>query len=258
MKRLRGDSAFDAEMPAFKRRAASASAAAGKVTRRATLYRQALASARRLDRGPSMSYQRLHQPMRGFLGPAGDQKYVDVANASYGMDTTGSITHVSIVPQGTTVNQREGKAFQITSVQIRGQSLSDLSTTTAAGHVYLVWDYQPNKALAGITDVLDAVTTQSFTKRENASRFKILMSRVYVFAGNATVPVDGTEIYPVEEFIRVPKSCSIATCTVADTTGAIGNRVTGALLLITVGNKAIAGNLGASYVVTLRVNFKDI
>lgn len=224
---------------------------------RARSYTRQYKYAKRLDRGPSVRYQRLHQPMRGFLGPAGDQKYVDVAFGAYAMSTTGAITHISIVPQGTTVNTREGKAFQVSSVQVRGQAQSGSTTAVAMGSVYWVWDFQPNKALAAITDVLDTANANSFIKRENASRFKMIAQRHYSFTGTLATPATGNEQFTVEEFLPLPSLASIATCTVADTTGAIGNRVTGALLMITVGDTA-TGTAAPNLNVGIRVNFRDI
>lgn len=194
---------------------------------------------------------------RGFLGAAGDAKFFDKAAASYAMDTTGSITHIDVVPQGTTVNEREGKAFAPTSVHVRGYANSGTEGLTTQGVLYLIWDYQPNKALASITDVLDSTSSVSFPKRENAGRFKILRQLRYVFSGESdNSAVSGPNVFDIDEYVRIPKDC-VALCTAADTTGAIGNRISGALLAITVGRTA-AGTAAAGCTVGYRVNFMDI
>lgn len=193
---------------------------------------------------------------RGFVGLAGDRKFVDTALAVYAMNTTGSITHVSIVPTGTTVNSREGKSFRVTSCQVRGNVSSDAATTVAPAAWALVWDYQPNKALPALTDIWDAVNDASFIKRENNARFKILLWRHHTMIGNVTTPASGGEQCPVDEFVKMPKD-AVALCTVADTTGVIGNRINGALYLCTMGGIA-AGTADANLTVSVRTNFIDV
>lgn len=193
---------------------------------------------------------------RGFLGAAGEAKYFDIAAGSLPLNTTGSISHLDIVPTGTTVNSRDGRKFKNTSVQIRGLALADTTTTATQGAMYLVWDRQPNKALASITDVLDTASSVSFAKRENVQRFKIIKKWRWVFAGNSATPVASNVIHDIDEYVKLPEEC-VAECTTADTTGAIGNRVTGALLLITIGSNT-AGTADANVTITTRVNFVDI
>lgn len=198
---------------------------------------------------------------RGFIGAAGDAKYVDIASASYEMCTTGSTTHISIVPQGTTVNTRLGKSFRCTSLQIRGFSLLDSAASQVfnSGRIYIVWDSQPNKAKAAVTDILDAATSSSLVKRENASRFKILRKLSYdqmgLAGGASAAGVSGTELISVDEFIKFENDL-ICTLTTADTTGVIGDVVTGALLLVAVGSNATT--LASNFTVTMRLNFVDV
>lgn len=202
--------------------------------------------------------QRMRQVQRGFLGAAGEAKYFDIASGTLPLNTTGQISHIDIVPTGTTVNSRDGRKFKNTSVQIRGVALSDSTTATSTGAMYLVWDRQPNKALAGITDVLDTASSYSFAKRENAQRFKIIKKWRWVFNGNNTTAGQQTSntSYDIDDYVKLPDEC-VAECTTADTTGAIGSRVTGALLLVTVGNQ-VAGTADANVIIGTRVNFVDV
>lgn len=199
---------------------------------------------------------RINPPPRRAL--AGEGKYFDIASGTLGLNTTGSITHIDVVPVGSTVNSRDGRKFKNTSMQIRGVALSDSTTATSTGAMYLVWDRQPNKALAGITDVLDSVSSYSFAKRENTQRFKIIKKWRWTFNGNNTTAGQQTSntSYDIDDYVRLPPEC-VAECTTADTTGVIANRVTGALLLVTVGNQP-AGTADANVIVTTRVNFVDI
>lgn len=197
---------------------------------------------------------RINPPPRRAL--AGEGKYFDISSGTLALNTTGSISHLDIVPVGSTVNSRDGRKFKNTSFQVRGLATADSTTTYTQGAMYLVWDRQPNKALASITDVLDSVSSISFTKRENVQRFKIIKKWRWVFAGNNATPTTPAIIYDIDDYVRLPAEC-VAECTTADTTGAIGNRVTGALLLVTVGSAA-AGTSDANVTITTRVNFSDI
>lgn len=194
--------------------------------------------------------------LRGFLGGAGENKYVDVATATYACDTTGSVTHISVVPQGDSVNQRDGRKFMPTSVNIRGSIGNGSTSTSTENAVMLVWDKQPNKALAALTDILDAATPIAQNKRENASRFTILRRWDSVLTGKSDGSTTSGYIRNFDHFVRLPRGL-IAECTPADTTGEIGNRVTGALLFVTVGNRT-AGSTAAGLIVNIRVGFKDV
>jgi len=197
---------------------------------------------------------------RGFVTPlAADSKYFDTASAQYAFNNGGGaalVKHLDIIPQGDTVNQRQGKSWQNTNLQVRGYIYND--TGAAVNHIamYIVWDRQPNKVLATVADLLESSTaSDAFMKRENKGRFLVIKKWHRVLLGNTTALSTGREAIVIDKWIRLPQEC-IAQATAADTTGAIGNRVTGALLAFFVGSNA-AGNADASSVLSFRVGFKD-
>jgi len=194
--------------------------------------------------------------VRGFVGRGAENKYFDIAAADYNMDLTGSITHLDVVTQGSTVNSRDGRKFMPTWVNMRGFCHNNPTSVGTDNAVILVWDKQPNKALAAITDVLDAAAPTAQNKRENASRFIILRRWNVVMTGKSDGSTVPGFLRNFDKFVRLPRGL-IAECTPADTTGAIGNRVSGALLLITVGN-VLNGNNAALLHVGMRIGFKDI
>lgn len=218
------------------------------------MKRKASASAPQKAKKPKQDGKAQQIKIKKSIGKS-DAKFVDTAVATYALDTTGSITHVSIVPQGDTVNQRNGKAFRCTSCQVRGQINSNSATTVAQWAWAIVWDYHPNKALPAVTDILDSINANSYPKRENNERFKLCRYSHGVVAGNTTTPATGREVNEVNEFIKLPKD-AIAKCTTADTTGVIGNRIEGALYLISMGDTA-AGTGAAALIVGVRVNIVD-
>jgi len=187
---------------------------------------------------------------RGFVGTVADAKYLDIASSVYDNNTTGEIVHISIVPQGNSVNQREGKAFRCTSINIRGSVQATTGLATPEWADYLVWDYQPNKALPAITDILSSISAQSFPNRDNALRFKIVKK----WSG---VLVIGTEasVLRIDEYVKLaPDMCTLLTA--ADTTGVIGDVINGALYFVSVGSTA-AASTNASTNVSFRLNFSD-
>ena len=192
-------------------------------------------------------------PQRGFN--VGDAKFLDIAQATYDNNTTGSITHLDVVPRGTGVNARIGKAFVPTSLQIQGHVSTDSESATVHWANYLVWDLSPNQALPAITDILDAGNSLAFPKRENSHRFKIIRRFHGVLSGPNSTATGQEQITDVQEYVRMPKGI-VSMCTSTDEAGTIGSRVTGALYLISTGNKG-AGTVDATSTLTMRLNYME-
>lgn len=193
---------------------------------------------------------------RGFMGQLGEAKYVDIANAVYVLNGTGTIAHMSIIPQNSTVNGKIGRKAELTYFQIRGQFSADTTSTVQAYAAYLVWDAQPVGALPAIAGVvLDTADAYSFPKRENVQRFRILRKWTGVLSGNITTPATGQEVTRIDDYIRLPKGLVVVSKD-GDTTGVIGNIANGALYLVTVGTIG-AGTADGNLTVTCRTGFRD-
>lgn len=192
----------------------------------------------------------------------GEGKFLDTVNGAGAITSTGSVDLVDAVPVGDTVNSRDGQRWRDIACHIRGTMSSDSATALATGKWMLVWDSQPNAAIATVADILDAnsgtTPVTQFPNRDNKERFTILRSRTYTFAGNNTTAgqQNDSAIHYVDEYIKLPKMCEPHT-TAADTTGAIGNRITGALLLLKCSDKA-AGTTDLVFDWTTRVSFVDV
>lgn len=190
-------------------------------------------------------------PRRGFVGV--ETKYVDVAPTSYECSTTGTITHLNVIPTGTTVNSRLGKSCKVKSVRVTGYVQNQASAVFNHCEIIYVWDLQPNKALPAITDIWDQVTTTYQRRMENAERFKILKS--------FTVDLNGApgQPYSAESFnhsISVPAGY-VTLWTTGDTTGVIGDLIEGALLMVTRSQNATGTNIAANFIASHRVFFSD-
>lgn len=196
---------------------------------------------------------------RGFVTAlAADSKYFDTGVASYNFNSdVGVVKHLDVVTQGDAVTQRQGKSWQNTNLQIRGKIFASTATVASQIAMYIVWDRQPNKALAGVTDIFDAADSYSLAKRENKGRFLVIKKWQRMVVGNTTTPATGREAIVIDKWLRLPPEC-IAQATAADTTGAIGNRITGALLAVFMGDDAAAApTFTPNATLVFRVGFRD-
>ena len=100
--------------------------------------------------------------------------FVDLAAATYACNSTGLITLIATVAQGTSVNQRVGKKIQWKSMQIRGTVQANATTVSNNSAWLIVYDRRPTGSLPAITDVLSSATAISFTNDANSGRFQIL------------------------------------------------------------------------------------
>ena len=115
--------------------------------------------------------------------------FVDLAAATYACNSTGSITLIATVAQGTSVNQRVGKKIQWKSMQIRGTVQANATTVSNNSAWLIVYDRRPTGSLPAITDVLSSATAISFTNDANSGRFQILKRWNDTILGNGARPV---------------------------------------------------------------------
>lgn len=180
--------------------------------------------------------------------------YVDLAAATYGNDTTGSVTLIATVPQGAGVSQRVGKKIRWESIQIRGQILAQGTTTFADAANILVYDKRPTGALPAITDILTGLSSNAMNNDNNSGRFQILRRLNYLIMGNSTLLATGKEGYDINEFVPVKRICVFKSVG----TGAIGDIEEGALYLVSIGNVAAGGGNAANSQLQFRVRFRDM
>ena len=116
---------------------------------------------------------------RALLGMM-EKKVVDTASASYACDTTGSVTLLNSMAQGSDFTNRIGRKYTNVAVQLEGfLGPQDNSIGTTKCRVMLIYDSQPNGALPAIADVLTASTSNAFMNLNNRDRFKVLCDENY-------------------------------------------------------------------------------
>ena len=182
--------------------------------------------------------------------------YVDLALASYPLDTTGSVTLLNTVPQGAAVTQRVGKKIVMKGLQCRGY-LQNNSTAIANDVAFLiVYDKRPTGALPTVTDILVSANAAAMNNDANAGRFSILKRGDFVLLGNTNAAANYLDtMYMSNDFWLDLKSRPVTFK--AAGTGAIGDIEEGALYLVTVGNTA-AGTAAAAMAAGFRLRFIDV
>lgn len=217
--------------------------------RQLATFRRSAAMSSRYNRAMSSRLQRAP-------GVSGETGYVDLATATYPLDTTGSVTLLNTVPQGAGVSQRVGKKIAMKGLQFRG-SMSQNSTATINDVAFIiVYDKRPTGALPAVTDILTAATSFAMNNDTNSGRFTFLKRVDEVMAGNATAAANYTEAMIKSADFYLPLK-NLPTVYKAAATGAIGDIEQGALYLVTIGSTA-AGTGAAGLSVQSRLRFNDI
>lgn len=242
----------------MKRKLSFGGMPSAKLARSAYSLRNRAPRFRRSSRGTAAGKKILNVggtlALRGWGNSGGELKYVDLASAAYACDTTGSVTALNLTAVGDDNTTRDGRQITVTSCHIRGAiQRQDDSTTENLARWMLVWDKQPNSGtIATITQILSASTSMSSTNLDNRERFVILRDKQYAIGScQVTTTVQGSPTTcDVNEYVKI--NCRT---TYSGTTAAIGSVATGALLLVTIGQKAAADahNLQC----TTRVRFTD-
>lgn len=180
--------------------------------------------------------------------------YVDLALATYALDTTGSIVLLATVAQGASVNQRVGKKILWKSLQCRGSIFNRTTGVVNDTALMVVYDKRPTGALPTITDILVTANSNAFNNDANSGRFRILKRMDEVLIGNTTTPATGQEEKDCSFFLDLKGLQGVFK---AAGTGAIGDIEEGAIYLVTVGDNA-AGTAAASANLAFRTRFIDV
>jgi len=155
-----------------------------------------------------------------------ERKYVDVqlGTGDYNLAGTNTRQSVCLVAQGGDANQRVGRKITVKSCQIR--LLVDLPTTATSGGVLrtvLVYDKQPNGALASVTDILETDNAVGLINLDNRQRFDVLMDEF------TPMSVSGPETVCISRYIKMNRDIIYN----STTTAGVGAITTGNFILLT-------------------------
>lgn len=209
------------------------------------------------------------RPSRGLTGHARVKRvvassketgYFDTAVTAYGLDSTGSVTLLNPVPQGSTVSQRVGKKIVMRGLMCRGRIFNNDAALLNDLAYMIIYDKRPTGSLPSITDILVSISPSSMNNDNNSGRFETLKRVDDVLIGNtsgtgSTYPSltectakDQTWYLPLKDRVVVYKALG---------TGAIADIEEGALYLITLGSTA-AGTGAATLNCGFRMRFLDV
>jgi len=197
-----------------------------------------------------------HSPSQTLRG-AGEFKYYDIGPIfTTPITDTVQITHLDSIPMTDTVSGRNGQRFQPTKARIRMTLRSNTSTQVTNMYMALIWDYEPKKTLANAAEIMQSpLTVTGMPNRDNAGRFRVIKRWNFSFAGNFTNPATGLECAFIDEYIKLPTGL-VAVCDRIDTSGVIGNRIEGALIMIAQSDVSAVGNAIVTSS-TCRINFRE-
>lgn len=192
-----------------------------------------------------------------------EKKYLDstFSIAAAGSDAAAStlVQSLSIVPQGNTVNTRQGKKIRCMRLQMRGNvhEIDGATSGNSSVRLSIVWDREPDKAalVPTTTDIYETNSPFAMTNRDNAPRFKILKEMCWDFGTTYTGTSSGTtNMKHFKEFLSFSKKDLEVIWTKTDTTGAVAAMVKGDLLAVWTfsstiagGNLAVVGNARLDY-----------
>ncbi len=159
----------------------------------------------------------------------------------------GQVIHINQgIIQGTSSFTRLGHKIRNTGNRIKGHFFADWNGPRVAivGYSW-VWDKSPNKALPAVADIFTIDATKGFDMAntllvdDNSDRFKVLRSVRKVIgktqaaegATSAQSATNEPNVVLVDDFLKLPASC-VTTYVKGNTTGGIGNVLTGALYLV--------------------------
>ncbi len=129
-------------------------------------------------------------------------------DTSLGTNQTGSVTHLSAVPQGDTAQSRDGILIQPSSLILRYYWESDAATQANSVVRTIVFQWHPEVTIPTVGDVLNLLATNtrapiSLYKREGAMDYKILYDRTHVLN---TTHAAADVVSPVVSIkIRIPR-----------------------------------------------------
>ncbi|AXF51974.1 MAG: capsid protein [Cressdnaviricota sp.] len=188
---------------------------------------------------------------------AGELHALDLAAATYNIDTTGSVTALNLIAQGDDINNRQGRQIFNQSIRVHG-NIAPIDTTTVPTYcrIMLVWDSQSNSGtIPTIAQILTASSSVSNTNLDNRERFTVLRDWKQTLGGTSTTATSSYAQSPTVSELDWYVPLKGAKTTYSATTGVIGAVATGTLLLVTIGNQATSDAF--QFQCTTRLRFTD-
>jgi len=177
-------------------------------------------------------------------------KDIDTDISAVTINSTGAVTLINGVAQGTDFTQRVGRKFQMKSILIR--MVAYFGSTSILPSVFrwmVVYDKQTNAAAPAVTDILDAATVTSNANLSNRERFVVIYDKIHVIG--ATAANDNSMKY-IKKYKRI-----FMETTNGGTANTVGSIQTGGLFFVTVGDRVAGTTAGRFESGSIRIRFTD-
>jgi hypothetical protein len=196
-----------------------------------------------------------HFYYRDVLG-RGEHHFTDTTLSSQVFDSTGLVTLLNDIAEGTSTQERVGRKIAMTGVTIRSYAVNGSTATSNKCCVLLVEDLRPGSSLPAVSDILESADAQALNNEAGFGRFKIHMRKTFILRGkNSAAALDAGAV-PIRNFDKF-KPLKQRETHFSGSSGTIGQIIKGALYLVTIGNNG-AGTGAASLEGNVRLAFKDI
>lgn len=142
----------------------------------------------------------LRSAPRSFRMASSELKFFDTTLSNTNVTTSGVISNSSLclIPQGTGESTRIGRKCVVKSLHLKGmvtlRQSSNGSQCADRFRMIVYQDKQANGLTAGVTDILETATLDSFRNLSNVGRFNVLSDKVFAMnpsaaEGNAAVNI---------------------------------------------------------------------
>lgn len=172
-----------------------------------------------------------------------DFKYVDTAITVSGCDTTGALTLLNGLSQGSDISNRIGRKYMNKSIELRGYFTTQVAagaTAPQAIRVALICDNQPTGVAPTLVQIFDTISGTTFKRLDFRNRFTIIKDKLWTPCGvyETASSTDSSSSPTVHWYKKINlKTVNMGT---GATISAINS---GALYLVTLGTSAA----GAGY-----------
>jgi len=182
-------------------------------------------------------------PTKGPEQKSFDTKGSFTANA---FSAWSSIQVLNTMVNGTGAADRIGRRVTITKIMWRGIMIAASSSGPSQMRVLIVFDKQPNGALAAKTDIVLTDDFTSYLALRNSQRFVVVCDEITDSTQSSALNISD------KRFIK----CNLET-TYTTTLGTIADIETGALLMMVAHNGGFSLNSTSNFDATVRIRFTD-
>lgn len=165
------------------------------------------------------------------------------------------------IGRGTSDTERVGSKWMPTALHLRGRVNANLggNDTQILGY-YIVWDKSPSGAAAQFSQVFTGSSPFfSFPASSTDDRFEIIAQKRFNLTVQNTAPgeANSNSQHLVDHYIRLPGK-HVCHSTIGTTSGAIGNRTMGALLMFMYSESANGSQVTSNATLSHRTYFADV